>query len=181
MALNNLLGWCPGQFYCNILPDQARIPAGAHLPVYHVVKQGQGAKCKHLRNFKAFKAFGMPTVLAKSFLTRDTVLLSRSQEQRFSDSSQESGLFVADPLCCPEQATFQLLCGLVFPAAKWGSCRCSSPVRAKQNHNQILIPKTSKVKGCSIGQSLSIWKKDFILFSFVCIFWGSDFQFQYPS
>lgn len=79
LALNNLLGWCPGQFYCNILPDQARIPAGAHLPVYHVVKQGQGAKCKHLRNFKAFKAFGMPTVLAKSFLTRDTALLSRDR------------------------------------------------------------------------------------------------------
>ena len=44
-------------YYCNILPDQVQISTGARLPVYRVVKQGQGAICKYLRNFKAFKEF----------------------------------------------------------------------------------------------------------------------------
>lgn len=44
-------------YYCNILPDKAQISTGAHLPVYRVVKQGQGAICKYLRHFKAFKEF----------------------------------------------------------------------------------------------------------------------------
>lgn len=43
--------------YCNILPDQAQISTGAHLPVYCAAEQGQGQIRKYLRHFKAFKEF----------------------------------------------------------------------------------------------------------------------------
>lgn len=44
-------------YYCNILRDQTQVSTGAHLSVSRVVKQGQGAICKYLRHFKAFKEF----------------------------------------------------------------------------------------------------------------------------